>query len=50
MHSAINRGRIDNQKLKEVDKLSETERAEKGFGSSGTGLELKETQPTIYFF
>jgi len=33
----------------EVDRLDETERAGKGFGSIGTGLELKETQPTICF-
>jgi len=33
----------------EVDGLDETERAGKGFGITGTGLELKETQPTICF-
>jgi len=33
----------------EVDGLDETERAGKGFGSTRTGLELKETQPTICF-
>jgi len=33
----------------EIDELDETERAGKCFGSSGTGLELKETQPTICF-
>jgi len=41
--------RIDDQDWMEVDGLDETERAEKGFGSTGTGLELKETQPTICF-
>src|ERR1700761_1154276 len=29
--------------------LDETDRADKGFGSTGVGLELKETQPTICF-
>ena len=42
--------RIDDQDWMEVDGLDETERAEKGFGSTGTGLELKESQPTICFF
>jgi len=41
--------RIDDQDWMEVDGLDETERAGKGFGSTGTGLELKETQPTIWF-
>jgi len=41
--------RIDNQHWIEVDGLDETERAGKGFGSTGTGLELKETQPMICF-
>jgi len=41
--------RIDDQDWIEVDRLDETERAGKGFGSTGTGLELKETQPTICF-
>jgi len=41
--------RIDDQDWIEVDGLEETERAGKGFGSTGTGLELKETQPTICF-
>jgi len=41
--------RIDDQDSMEVDGLNETERAGKGFGSTGTGLELKETQPTICF-
>ena len=29
--------------------LDETERADRGFGSTGSGLELKETQPMICF-
>ena len=33
----------------EVDGLEETERAGKGFGSTGSGLELKEVQPKICF-
>jgi len=41
--------RIDDQEWMEMDRVDETERAGKGFGSSGTGLELKETQPTICF-
>jgi len=41
--------RIDNQEWKEVEVLEETEQAGKGFGSTGIGLELKETQPTICF-
>jgi len=41
--------RIDDQEWMEVEGLKETERAGKGFGSTGTGLELKETQPTICF-
>jgi len=40
---------IDDQDWMEVDGLDETERAGKGFESTGTGLELKETQPTICF-
>ena len=35
--------RIDDQEWREVEELEETERAEKGFGSTGKGLELKET-------
>ena len=41
--------RIDVQDWMEVDGLEETERAGKGFSSTGTGLELKETQLTICF-
>jgi len=41
--------RIDNQDWMEVDGLDGSERAGKGFGSTGTGLELKEIQPTICF-
>jgi len=41
--------RIADQDWMEVDGLDETERAGKGFGSTGTGLELKETQLTICF-
>jgi len=41
--------RIDDQDWMEFDGLDETERAGKSFGSTGTGLELKETQPTICF-
>ena len=41
--------RSDDQDWIEVDGLEETERAGKSFGSTGTGLELKETQPTICF-
>ena len=41
--------RIDDQDWMEVDGLDETERAGKGFGSTRTRLELKETQPTISF-
>jgi len=33
----------------EVEELDVTERAEKGFGSSGLGVELKEVQPMICF-
>jgi len=33
----------------EVERLHVTERAEKGFGSRGLGVELKEVQPTRYF-
>jgi len=40
---------MDDQEWMETEELDETERAEKGFGSSGTGVELKETQPTICF-
>jgi len=39
--------RIDGHDWIEMDGLDEMERARKGFGSSGAGLELKETQPTI---
>jgi len=39
--------RLDDQDWMEVEELDMTERAEKGFGSSG--LELKEVQPTICF-
>ena len=35
--------RIDDQEWREIDGLDKTERAGKGFGSSGTGLELKQT-------
>ena len=41
--------RIDDQDWMEVEGLDTRERAEKGFGSSGLGAELKEVQPTIYF-
>ena len=41
--------RIDDQDWIEVDGLEETERSGKGFGSTGTGLEFKATQPTICF-
>jgi len=41
--------RIDGQDWMEVDGLDETEKAGKGFVSTGTGLELKETQPMICF-
>jgi dUTP pyrophosphatase len=41
--------RIDDQDWMEVEGLDETERAGKGFGSSGSGVELKEVQPTICF-
>jgi len=40
---------LDDQDLMEVEELDMTERAEKGFGSSGLGVELKEVQPTICF-
>jgi len=39
--------RIDDQDWMEVDGLEGTESVGKGFSSTGTGLELKETQPTI---
>jgi len=39
--------RLDDQDWMEVEELDVTERAEKGFGSSGLGVELKEVQPTI---
>ena len=41
--------KIDEQDWEDVEMLDETDRADKGFGSTGTGLELKETQPTICF-
>jgi len=41
--------RMDDQEWMKTEELDESERAEKGFGSSGTGVELKETQPTICF-
>ena len=41
--------RMDDQKWMETEELAETERAEKGVSSIGTGVELKETQPTICF-
>jgi len=41
--------RLDDQDLMEVEELNVMERAEKGFGSSGLGVELKEVQPTICF-
>jgi len=41
--------RIDGQDWMEVHGLDETERVGKGFVSTGTGLELKETQRMICF-
>ena len=41
--------RVDDQDWMEVEGLDVTERAEKGFRSSGLGAELKEVQPTICF-
>ena len=41
--------KLDDQDWMEVDGLDETERAGKGFGSSGLGTELKEVPPTICF-
>ena len=41
--------RLDDQDWMEVEGLDVTERAEKGFGSSGLGTELKEVQPMICF-
>ena len=41
--------RLDDRDWMEVEELDVTERAEKGFGSSGLGTELKEVQPTICF-
>ena len=41
--------RMDDQDWMEVDGLEETERARKGFRSTGSGLELKEVQPKICF-
>ena len=41
--------KIIDQDWEDVDMLDETDRADKGFGSTGIGLELKETQPTICF-
>ena len=41
--------RLDDQDWMEVEGFDMTERAEKGFGSSGLGTELKEVQPTICF-
>jgi len=40
---------MDDQAWIDTEELDETERAERGFRSSGTGVELKETQPTICF-
>jgi len=40
---------LDDQDWLKVEGLDVTERAEKGFGSSGLGAELKEVQPTICF-
>ena len=41
--------KIVDQDWEDVEMLDEMERAERGFGSTGLGLELKETQPMIYF-
>ena len=41
--------RLDDQDWMELEVLDVTERAEKGFGSSGLGTELKEVQPRICF-
>ena len=41
--------RLDDQDWMEVEELDVTDRAEKGFGLSGLGVELKEVQPTICF-
>jgi len=41
--------RMNDQVGIETEELNETERAENCFGSSGTGVELKETQPPICF-
>jgi len=41
--------RLDDQDWMKVEELDVTERPEKGFGSSGLGVELKEGQPTICF-
>ena len=38
-----------NQDWEDVEMLDETERGDRGFGSTGLGLELKETQPMICF-
>jgi len=41
--------RLDDRDWMEVEELDMTERADKGFGSSELGTELKEVQPTICF-
>jgi len=41
--------RLDDQDWMEVEELDVMERAEKGFGSSGLGVELQELQPKICF-
>ena len=41
--------KIVDQDWENVEMLDETERADGGFGSTGLGLELKETQPMICF-
>ena len=41
--------RLDDQDWLEGEELDVTERREKGFGSSGLRVELKEDEPTIYF-
>jgi len=40
---------LDDKDWMEVQGLDVTERAGKGFGSSGLGTELKEIHPTIFF-
>jgi len=41
--------RLDDHDWMELEGLDVTERAEKGFGRSGLGTELKQVQPTIFF-